>query len=175
MTDHPDAHPTPLWQLAPAYAALLEELLAREGDITDTDIAEAIEQARADIAERVAACKFVSLRAEAEGNADLAFCKPWLERAKRKLAIAEGVKAYALRCLTTAGISKVSDGQNGARLQKNSQPSITFTGEVSALPDELKRITVEFDKEALKRLSAVKGYTLPPGVTVETHSHLRWT
>lgn len=81
-------------------------------------------------------------------------------------------KAYIVHSLRQAGLDKAGKAPFGVRVQKNSAPSVTYTGNVEDLPLYFVTHKPEFDKTAAFMWNEL-GRVLPDGVKVETGFHLR--
>lgn len=89
------------------------------------------------------------------------------------LMLVNRFKEYIYASMKATGESKIDLGPLGRpRIQRNSNPTVKFTGDVDMLEGRFKRITVEVDKKAI--LEAFKREEqVPDGVSVEYGDHLR--
>ena len=176
MTTKPDAlalSATPLWELAAEYAEAVEAMVEAGGDMSETELVERLDAIQMAFPLKVENCAIVFRALESSAQADESFARPWVERAARKQSAAQRVKSYVQRCMEQAGTDRVESERGGARLQKNSQPSVTFDGDPKTLPAFLQRVTVDLDKQAAAALAGAGG-SLPEGVKVVRGKHLRW-
>jgi len=164
---------TPLWELAAEYAEAVEAMVEAGGDMSEEELVARLDAIQMAFPLKVENCAIVYRALETSAQADKAFAAPWVERAARKASAAERIRAYVQRCMEQAGQERVESERGGARLQNNSQPSVTFEGDAKTLPVPLQKVTVELDKRAAAALAAAGG-SLPEGVKVERGKHLRW-
>lgn len=86
--------------------------------------------------------------------------------------IVERLKQYLFGSMMVHGETKIDCGAVGKPRIQKSPPSVRFSGDVRALADRWKRVTVELDRTAV--LSAYKANEpLPDGVQIEIGQHLR--
>lgn len=162
----------PLYRLATEYEAIVQELFEAGGEVTP-DLYErmnAIEEAGD---EKVARCAQMARNVMAAVEARRAEAKRLTNEAATGQRVAEWLKAYAKSYLESVGKTKVETPLGGARIQKNSQPSVTYAGDPARLPEAFVVRTLTFS--ASRALEALKaGEPIPEGVAVETGTHLRW-
>lgn len=164
---------TSLIQLAPELEAVMAEVMEAGGDVSDEELAERLNTIAGDFKERLEAVQMVARKATANAAALASFTKPYLERRAQQEALAERMKRYAYLCLTMAKETKVETPLGGARIQKNSKPTVTVTCDPETLPIQFTHRVVTPDKEMLATQARL-GMELPEGVKVEYGSSLRW-
>ena len=91
---------------------------------------------------------------------------------------AKSLKKYLQMCLERADMPKVNTPKARVRIQRNSQPSCVFTGEIHDLPDVFQKVTVSLDKKAvLNEWEATSAdptkREAPEGFDITFGSHLR--
>lgn len=161
-----------LMDLAPQYAAVIEEMLDAGGDLSDEALAERLNAIEGEFGTKVERCQIVYRRLVAEAAGDEMFAAPWVERAAKKKRAAERLKGYVYACMVASGQKRIETELGGARLQV-SPPSAKCEVPLETLPDWLRRTTVAFD--AAKAVETYRqGLGLPDGVRIEVGSHLRW-
>lgn len=84
----------------------------------------------------------------------------------------EWLRSYLQRHLERIGMKEYRTPLFSATRTANSQPSVTFVGDVAALPPGLRKVTIEVDKKACLEVFKAGGQ-LPEGVEVKTGEHLR--
>ncbi len=85
---------------------------------------------------------------------------------------AAGLKRYLLVTMRRAGNLKVETPRARVRVQKNSQPSIRWTGGLDDLPDPYRRVTVEPDLQRVRE-DLKAGAEPPDGFVVDVGYHVR--
>jgi hypothetical protein len=168
---------TPLWALAPEYAAVLAEVMEAEGDITDEDLAARLDAIQVAFSEKVEKCQMVYRHMNGDAESCRAFVeaamKPYMDRAKKLAAMADRVKRYVQSCMEAAQTERVETPLGGARLQKN-PPSVLYEGDPATLPEPFRRVTYELDAKAVIEAAKAK-QPIPEGAKViNDRKHLRW-
>lgn len=162
-----------LYELPPAFSAV--ELLAGEdGELTAKalDRLTSLEMALAD---KVEACCRVMRNYEARAAAFKAEADRLAFHGTTAAKNAQRLKEYVKGVMEQLNVPRVDAGLFKVRVQAN-PPTIKVTDEcdIHDLPDQFKRVTIEFDKRAM--LDAAKaGDALPAGIEVVRGSHLRVT
>lgn len=85
---------------------------------------------------------------------------------------ADGLKRYLLASMRRSGNLKVETPRARVRVQKNGQPSITWTGEPDAIPEHYRRVTVAPDLSRV-RDDIKAGLEPPEGFVVDIGYHVR--
>lgn len=160
-----------LWEIADELEAIGGMIAEADGELTPELEAKlnAMEGAFNDKVERIAlAVRNYEANAEAAKMEEdrLAGIRKSHERS------AEGLKRYLLLTMRHAGNLKVETPRARVRVQKNGQPSITWTRSVDDLPEDYRRVTVAPDL-ALVRDTLKAGGEPPDGFTVDYGFHVR--
>lgn len=170
---------TPLWALAPEYAAVFAEVMEAEGDISDEDLAARLDAITGAFGDKVEKCQLVFRHMTGDAAACKAFAeavaKPYQERAARLEAMAERMKKYVYAAMVAAKLDRVETPLGGARIQGNGGVlPVLFDGDAAKLPAEFQRVTYELDRGKVLAAHAAK-QSLPEGVKVgERGRSLRW-
>jgi hypothetical protein len=158
----------PLYVIAADLAAIAETLLENAGTLTPELVAQ-LDALEGTFAEKLARCAVVARNHEAEAKKHAAEADRQAVLARTQENAFKSIKAYMKMCMDGAGVQKV---EKVARIQANSQSSITWTKPVEELPDEYQRVTIVPNlRRAQDALDA--GEVLPEGFVVEKGSHLR--
>lgn len=170
---------TPLWALAPEYAAVLAEVMEADGDVTDEDLAARLDAIAGAFDTKVERCQLVFRHMSGDAAACKAFAeavaKPYQERAARLEAMAERMKKYVYAAMVAAGMDRVETPLGGARIQGNGGVlPVLFEGDAAALPPQFQRVTYEIDRAKVLEAHKAKE-ALPDGVKVGDRGRsLRW-
>jgi hypothetical protein len=159
-----------LYQLPEAFAELLDEIEANEGEMPP-DLEARLDSLNLNLAERAEAAAMVIRQAEARAKF-FGGEKDWYAaRERSQQALAARVKAYLQATLEALGQDRVETPRFKIRLQSNSRPAIRWAGAFSDLPEPYRRVSVSLDGEAAYLAWRAGG--LPEGFAVETGRHLR--
>lgn len=158
----------PLYELAPEYAALEDELDAAGGEFTPELMAR-FDAASSDLKEKLVGCAYIikNNQGEAEKHSNEARKQANIAAVCNRKA--DSVKAYVAYCLKMAGLTKVAGvasmrGNGGA-------PSVKFDGDPKDLPEGFRTVIYGYDRDAILTAYAAK-LPLPAGVTVERGQHV---
>jgi Siphovirus Gp157. len=161
-----------LWEIDNAIVHALSLADDESGEIPDSALA-LLDQLEMERVAKITNVLAVIRNSQAQADAiDIEIARLQAMRSSPARTV-ERLKDYLFGSMMVHGETKIDCGAIGKpRIQKNSQPSIGFSGEVGKLDERWKRVTVDLDKRAL--LEAYKaGEPLPEGVSVETGYHLR--
>jgi len=167
----PQTVPARLWEIG-AELELIGDLIAENGGeiTTETEARiEALEGAFESKVERIALyvreCAGRAAAAKAEKDRLAAI-------QRHHEAAAAGLKRYMLNQMRRLGIPRVETPRARVRVQKNGQPSISWTKSLDELPLAYQRITVTPDVE-LVRDQLMAGDEPPEGFSVDYGYHVR--
>ena len=167
----------PLYVLANAYEALGQRLLEAEGELTP-ELSVLWDTLDTEILQKVENTALYIRNLDATAKAEEEEAQRFRTRAKTKRAAAESLKAYLKLHLERMGRDRIETMRVKARIQKNSRPSIRWTGDINKCPVEFIRVTVDLD--GTKSYDHWKGSgtddktrTLPEGFQVDRGTHLR--
>ncbi len=164
----------PLWEIADELMDVGALIAEGGGELTDELLArlEAVEGSLESKVERIAL--FIQ---DLSGDAEKAKTEE-----KRLAAIhkyyarqATGLKAYLGRCMASADVRKIETPKVRVRLQKSSTPSVSYRGELEALPDSFIRVVPEsrvLDKKVATQ-AFKDGEELPEGLEVTYSESVR--
>lgn len=161
-----------LYEIDQNIVHILSQVDDETGEIPDAALS-ALESLEMGRKAKVAAIIAVIRNAESAADAINAEISRLQRMAAAPTNTVTRLKEYLLRSMQALGETKIDCGPIGKpRIQKNSQPSVKYAGDVSDLPERFQRVTVDVNKSAIA--DAFKaGDELPKGVTVETGVHLR--
>jgi hypothetical protein len=163
-----------LYELPQAIRDLVDRAVDPETGEIDASMEEALDALQEEFGRKAEYIALLSREAKAEAEA------VGLEerRLKARRQAAENrearLKSYLHACLLNAGVDRLECSRVKIRVQANSRPSIQWTGDVAAIPEQYRRVTVELDGTAAYE-TVKAGGTLPDGFRVETGNHLRVT
>lgn len=92
--------------------------------------------------------------------------------ARGRASIAGRLKDYVKAQMEQLGRPKIETARIVARIQKNSRPVVSYTGELAELPPGFIRTVIAFNAEAAYEVFKAGG-PLPAGVSVVQGTHLR--
>lgn len=160
-----------LYEIPQAFAKIEEELADCDGQIPD-DIGNKLDQLNAILEDKVAAIAAIIKDTDAE----LSGIKTEMSRLARMAAVRSNkivfLKDYLKKCLEQIGVTKVTKGVHGCRIQANSTPSVTLTVPAEKLPAEFQINFVSPNNQAMIAAWKETG-TSPEGVEIKVGSHLR--
>lgn len=157
-----------LYELAPEYAALEDELDAAGGEISPELMAR-FDAIAGELKDKLSACAFMIRNRQAESDKHAEEAKRQANRAAVLNRSAASLKQYVEYCLDMAGLAKI---EGVVRLQANGQVSVAFDGEPEKLPEGFRRVIFGLDRDAALAAHAA-GQPLPEGVRVERGRHVR--
>jgi hypothetical protein len=161
----------PLWAIAEDLEVIAGEIAENGGELTPELEArlDALDGAFEAKVERVAlASRTYAAHAEAAKTeeARLAAIRKSLE------GRADALKRYLLGAMRRTGTLKVETPRARVRVQKNGQPTITWTRSLDELPEAYRRVTVAPDV-AMARDTLRAGGDPPDGFAVDYGFHVR--
>lgn len=161
-----------LYALADEYQAIEQALIESGGELTPEIEAalDALDDALEDKVERI-----VHVIQSKQRTADMAKLEATRlsELARTRANGADSLRRYLMAQLQRAGKTRVDTPTAIVTVQRNSRPSIAWTGEGDP-PEEYRRVRIEPDTEGVYRTwKASGGEILPDGFTMTTGLHLR--
>lgn len=160
-----------LWELAEELEAIGCELAENGGELTPELEARLDAQDGAFDAKVEAIALLIQ---ERKGLADMAKAEQERLAAIRKShdSAARGLTSYLLYHLRRSGKTKVETHRARVRVQKNGQPSISWTKNLDELPEAYRRVSIAPDL-ALVREQLKTGGEPPEGFRIDYGFHLR--
>lgn len=161
-----------LYQIRGELSALYEKAFSESDDdgLIPAEIASAMQGMEAAFDDKVENALFLIRSWEADEMGYKLEEERLLKARQRIAKRREALKQYVKQEMEAAGREKVRGVVLSARLQANSQPSVTVLDE-SKIPAEFFRVVREVDKRAI--IDASKANKEIGGVLVETGKHLR--
>lgn len=160
-----------LYEISDKMQAVADALVENGGEVTP-DIAAQLAELEGEFEQKVERCVLYVRNLEMTADA----AKQEADRlgllASSRSAAADSLKQYVKAEMERVGKGRVETALVVARIQKNSTPSVTFTGEIGTLPLAYVRITKSLDARSVLEASKA-GVPLPDGVKVEQGTHLR--
>ncbi len=161
-----------LYVLATHFRALADRLLQSEtGELSDTDLASLNELEMA-MPVKIGSCVAVYRELETEAEGIKAEADRLAKLAKARMNAADRLKAYVRDCMDEAGIPSIKTDLGKVQVQEAGRPSIKWTGTTDEIPDDYKRVKVEFNGEAAYQTWKALG-TLPEGCEVKKSRFIR--
>lgn len=163
-----------LWEITDEYAEVGALIAEGGGELTDELAArlDAVEDSFENKVERIALViqdKIGDAEKAKSEEKRLGAIRKYYERQ------ASGLKDYLAQCMAAAGIRKSETPRARVRLQKSSTPSVTYGGELDALPESFIRVVPEtrvLDKKAVT-VAFKDGEELPAGLSVTYSESVR--
>lgn len=160
-----------LYELPAAIREIETRIIEAEGELTPED-EQALDALEGEFNHKA---EWIALLAQ-EARAEAAGSEQQAKRLAARVRSAKNregrLKSYLHDCMTARGVSKVEGEQIKISVVKNSQPTITWTGDPESIPEGYKRVTIAPDlAHAREQMKA--GEMLPDGFTVERGSHVR--
>lgn len=167
----------PLRSIAEEWQTILNEIAEAEGELTP-EMATRLDTVQDNFDHKIQNIRnFVGNlidTAKAEKN----IADDFAARARAKAAKADWLKTYLKNYMELMGRDRGGTTLGSARIQKNSRPSIRWTGDIHKCPVEFIRVTVDLD--GTKSYDHWKGSgtddtsrSMPEGFQVERGTHLR--
>jgi hypothetical protein len=155
----------------PAFFRFLDDAIDDAGGEITPEIQEQIDALESNLEDKADAICALVRSAEAEDVAVQAEIDRLMARRNAARSRSHNLKRYMLACLEQIGRDRVDGPRFKVRVQRNSTPSIEWTGEPDAIPDGFRRVVVEVDGKAARE--AFKAGTLPVGFSASVGRHLR--
>lgn len=160
-----------LYDLPDAIRAVEERIIEAEGEITP-EIEQELDHLEGEFERKAEHLALLSREARAEAKA----VKEEEDRLKARRTAAENrerrLKDYLHSSMRRLGVDRIEGDRAKVRVQDNTRPSITWTGEDDAIPEGFKRVSVSVDGTATYDQWKA-GSDLPEGFRVEVGSHVR--
>lgn len=161
-----------LYEISDAMQAIAEALIENGGDTITPELAGQLDAIEGEFEQKVERCVLYIRNLEATAEAAKQEAQRLTVLATSRTNAADSLKRYVKGEMERTEHLKVETPLIVARVQKNSAPSVAYTGSLDTLPTEYVRITRSLDSRAV--IAALKaGAALPEGVAVETGTHLR--
>lgn len=162
-----------LYQIADDLSAIIDRLIDA-GGVIDEDTEAALAALEGALEAKVERCALAVRSLEAAATAAKVEADRLADLAASRAKSATRLKEYVQQCMGMAECRKVETDLVRVSVVRNSRPSIRWTGDEAAIPDDLARVRREFDGQAAY-LRHKAGDDLPAGVEVVQGEHLRIT
>lgn len=159
-----------LYELTDQLAMLLGMLDDSDGEV-DEAMENEMDAVGDDINAKVDGIVRVITELKHNAQALEAEAKRLSDRADKKYKAVDRLKEYVKRCIAKAGIRKVTTEYWTVSINKNSRPSIKWSGEPWEAPEEFQRQKIEIDGDAAYEKFKATG-ELPAGFVVNHGEHL---
>lgn len=161
-----------LHELAPDLAAIEDQIIEAEGEITPA-VAAQLDALGGAFDAKVERLLLRALQLNFEGGVAKVEAARIAKLASVREQAALRLKQYVLNCMQVAGREKVETSRLRARIQANSRPTIEWTGAEDTIPEDFRRVRIVLD--GTKAYESWRAQSLPDGFVVTQGKHLRVT